>query len=111
MSDADDLAAELAALEAEYRHKLAARLDALQALAAQLSSERPSAPVLQDLYRALHTIAGSAKTFRLPAVSEAARAGERYLEPICAAQESLSARQQDELKALLAALRKAADSA
>jgi len=111
VSDADELAAELAALEAEYRDKLAARLDALDALAAQLSSGEASASGLRDLYRALHTIAGSARTFRLPAVSEAARAAERYLEPICAEANALSAPQQDDLRALLAALRKAATSA
>jgi len=111
VSDADNLAAEFAALEAEYRQKLAARLDALDALAAQLSSGQADASGLHDLHRALHTIAGSAKTFRLPAVSQAARAGERYLEPICAGEKPLSAAQRDDVKALLAALRQAAASA
>ncbi|HSH08525.1 MAG TPA: Hpt domain-containing protein [Burkholderiales bacterium] len=111
MSDADDLAAELAALTAEYRQKLAARLDALEALAEQRSPGQQGAALVEDLYRALHTIAGSAKTFGLPAVSDAARAGERYLEPICGANEPLSAAQWDDLKVLLASLRKAAGSA
>ena len=108
MRDADELAAGLAALAAEYREKLASRLDALDALAAQLASARAAGARLKDLHRELHTIAGSAKTFGLPAVSAAARAGERYLEPFCETGTAPSAAQWEALIGLLAALRKAA---
>jgi chemotaxis protein histidine kinase CheA len=110
VSDADDLAAELAALAAEYRAKLALRLNAIDALAAELAGAEADAKRLQDLRRELHTIAGSAKTFGLPAVSDAARAGERTLDPICDASQLPDAAQWDALKTLLAVLRKAAQS-
>lgn len=110
VSDADDLAAELAALSAEYRAKLALRLNAIDALAAELAGAEADARRLQDLRRELHTIAGSAKTFGLPAVSDAARAGERCLDPICDAGQLPDAAQWEALKTLLAALREAARS-
>jgi len=111
MRDADELAAGIAALAAEYREKLAARLDALDALAAQLASGRAADARLKDLHRELHMIAGSAKTFGLPAVSAAARAGEHYLEPFCETDAAPSAVQWETLIALLAALRESAASA
>jgi len=111
MRDADEIAAELAVLSAEYRARLAPRLDALDALAAQLASGQGADAGLQDLHRELHTIAGSAKTFGLPAVSVAARAGERYLEPFCETGAAPSAAQWSALFALLAALRKSAGPA
>lgn len=112
MGDADDLTAELAALAAEYRARLALRLNTVDALAAELAGADADADAkrLQDLRRELHTIAGSAKTFGLPAVSDAARAGERHLDPICDAGKLPDAAQWDALKTLLAVLRNAAQS-
>jgi HPt (histidine-containing phosphotransfer) domain-containing protein len=108
VSDADALAAELAALAAEYRGKLAGRLDALDALAAALAGGQTRAARLEDLRRELHTIAGSAKTFGLPAVSTAARAGERLVDPWCDAGATPGVADWAELRSLLAALRRAA---
>jgi HPt (histidine-containing phosphotransfer) domain-containing protein len=109
MSDADELAAELAKLSAEYRVTLATRLDALDALASALAGGQADAAGLKELRRALHTIAGSAKTFGLPAVSEAARAGEALLDPWCDAGRMPAPDDWTRLQAALAALHKAAE--
>jgi HPt (histidine-containing phosphotransfer) domain-containing protein len=111
VSDADELATALAALAVEYRTKLTPRLDALEALAAALAAGQGDAADLRALHRGLHTIAGSAKTFGLPAVTDAARAGEYFLDPWCDARKTPGANEWAELKRLLAALRDAAASA
>ena len=59
-------------LRAEYRAELPGKLAHLKALLAQNR--------MKELHRALHTLAGSAGTFGLPAVSEAAREAEAYCE-------------------------------
>ncbi|KPK08431.1 MAG: hypothetical protein AMJ64_03430 [Betaproteobacteria bacterium SG8_39] len=110
MSDADELAAALAALAADYRVRLAARLDALDALAAGLRCGQTDVARLEDLRRELHTIAGSAKTFGLPEVGAAARAGERLLDPWCDAGKTPGAAGWAELRSMLAALRRAGGS-
>jgi chemotaxis protein histidine kinase CheA len=110
MSDADALAAELAALSAEYRSKLLPRLDALEALAAALAGGQGDSADLRELHRGLHTIGGSAKTFGLPAVTDAARAGEKFLDPWRDAEKTPNAAAWAEVKRLLAALRKAAEA-
>ena len=101
MSD-PDIEAELEALRAEYRADLRPRLEGLETLRRALAAGEPPATGMRELYRGLHSIAGSAKTFGLPEVSEAARAAERYLEPHCAAGAPLP--DWDELRRLLDAL-------
>jgi HPt (histidine-containing phosphotransfer) domain-containing protein len=59
-------------LRAEYRAELPGKLAHLKALLARNQ--------MKELHRALHTLAGSAGTFGLPAVSEAAREAEAYCE-------------------------------
>lgn len=80
--DDEALRAELAALKAEYRASLRPRLARIEAMAAG----RMTAQSLEALRQELHSLAGSGGTFALPAVSEAARAAERYLEAHCNAQ-------------------------
>jgi HPt (histidine-containing phosphotransfer) domain-containing protein len=108
MNEADDLAAALAELAAEYRTNLTSRLDALEALTAELAAGQGDAGRIQDLRRELHTIAGSAKTFGLPAVTDAARAGEHVLDPLCDAGKAPGVAEWAALKTLLEALRQAA---
>ena len=64
-------------LRAEYRRDLPAKLERLAALW--------SARQLPELHRALHTLAGSAGTFGLREISEAAREAEHYLDACGAA--------------------------
>lgn len=62
---------EFDAVLAQYRRDLPARITALEALLA--------AGRLDELRRALHSLAGSAGTFGLPQVGDAARAAEETL--------------------------------
>jgi HPt (histidine-containing phosphotransfer) domain-containing protein len=68
----ESLERELKELRADYRAGLPARLARLRALLADAGG-------MGALRRELHKIAGSAKTFGLPAATEAARAAEAYL--------------------------------
>jgi HPt (histidine-containing phosphotransfer) domain-containing protein len=65
------LEAELEALRAEYRADLPRRLARIEALAAAASRA--------ELARELHSLAGSAATFGLPRVGDAARAAEEHV--------------------------------
>lgn len=88
--------AEFDALVAEYREELPQKLARLESL---LAGAR-----FAELTRALHTLAGSAGTFGLPRVSEAAGAAEAYLAS-CGA--SPDAGQRAELARLLGLIRQA----
>lgn len=70
---------ELEALRAEYRASLAPRLARLEALLEDTAGAGCAAR-FSELRREVHKIAGSAKTFGLPQVSEAAFALESYLQ-------------------------------
>jgi chemotaxis protein histidine kinase CheA len=74
----------LDALSAEYRSSLPERLAEIDHLWRDLQSGVLQASHIADLQRALHTIAGSAKTFGVGDVGEAAALAESYLEPFCA---------------------------
>lgn len=106
MSEEDDFARELAELGAAYRTGLAAKLAHLEALRGGLESGRLPAERVGELQRELHSIAGSAKTFGLPAVTDAARAGERFLDSCSGA--GLGQAEHERLRQLLAALAGAA---
>ncbi len=96
----------LASLSAEYREGLPARLQEVDALwtAAQAGAQPPEA-----LRRALHSIAGSARTFGLPETSTAARAAEQYLDACCECGEPLPPAGRADFENLLQALRIAAN--
>lgn len=68
-------------LSAGYRERLAARLKRIDDLLGELVAGTAPAGHLADLHRELHTVAGLADMFGLPAVAQAARAGEGLLEP------------------------------
>ena len=72
---------QLAAISAEYRSGLPAKLAELDALWKELASGAGEPGRMGDLLRALHSMAGSAKTFGVSGVSEAAAAAESFLEP------------------------------
>lgn len=91
------LRAEFDALLAEYRRDLLPKLARLE--------EHLAAGRLAELTRELHTLAGSAGTFGMPRLGEAALAAESYLAS-CGAR--LDGPQRAELERLLAQLRRAA---
>ncbi len=95
---------QLAAMAAEYGASLPAKLDELQAM--WLATRNGGAPEpLDQLRRALHTMAGTAGTFGLRAVMDSARAAESFIEPFCASPANLKSDDHAAFDALLAAVR------
>ena len=68
-------------MSADYRERLAARLQRIEHLLHELAAGTAPAGQLGELHRELHTVAGSADMFGLPAVAQAARAVEALLDP------------------------------
>jgi HPt (histidine-containing phosphotransfer) domain-containing protein len=79
----DSIRAELEEISAEYRGGLPARFARLEALRSGLAAGTTPAARIADLRRELHSLAGSAKTFGFPALTDAARAAEAFLDPYC----------------------------
>jgi HPt (histidine-containing phosphotransfer) domain-containing protein len=97
----------LAALSEEYRAELPERMLELDALwsAAQTAVQPP-----QTLRRALHSIAGSARTFGLPELSSSARRAEQLLDACCERGEPLPQEAKADFESLLQALKTAASA-
>jgi HPt (histidine-containing phosphotransfer) domain-containing protein len=99
-------------LAIEYRVNLLAKLARIEALRGKLAGS--SAPVahVAELLRDLHSIAGSAQAFGMPAVSDAARAAEQYVADHCnGAPAAPGAAQWARLRTLLDALEKSLPAA
>lgn len=80
MSD-DELRQLMAAVSAEFRAVLPARIATIDALWGQVVRGDAVAEALPELIRAVHALAGSAETFGCAAVGEAAALAESALEP------------------------------
>jgi HPt (histidine-containing phosphotransfer) domain-containing protein len=80
MSD-DEFRQMLAAVSAEYRTGLPARIAGIDELWGGIMRGVDTSQTMNDLIRELHSIAGSAETFGLTAVGQAAAAAESRLEP------------------------------
>ena len=100
--DAEEFKRQLEALNAEYRSGLPARLGEIDDL------WRKSPGSNAALLRALHSMAGSAKTFGVKGVSEAAAAAEQYLAPFCERGVEPGPADRAAFEQLLGALRRAA---
>jgi HPt (histidine-containing phosphotransfer) domain-containing protein len=100
--DKDEFRRQLDALNAEYRSGLPAKLVEIDALWAKSSGTDAT------LLRALHSMAGSAKTFGVKGVSEAAAAAEHYLAPFCERSKVPDSAQRAEFERLLGALKRVA---
>lgn len=107
MSD-DEFRQMLAAVSAEFRAGLPARMAGIDVLWEQIVRGGNAAQPMDDLIRALHKIAGSAETFGLTAVGQAAAAAESRLEPYRDGQQMPDAGLQAEITRLLETLRRAA---
>jgi chemotaxis protein histidine kinase CheA len=95
---------QLAAMAAEYGATLPGKLDELDAV--WLAARHSGAPEgLDQLRRGLHTMAGTAGTFGLRAVTDSARAAESFIEPFCASPLNLKSDDHAAFEALLAAVR------
>ena len=99
---------ELGDEEAAYRRRLLERLSRLERLRRDLSLGTAPLPGLTELHRELHTIAGSAGMFGLPAASKAARTAEQFLEPLLGTESAPGGDVWSQLKALLEAVERAA---
>jgi len=72
---------ELAAISADYRRELPARLAAIEAQWRSLATGAADGEALRALQRELHSLAGSARTLGVAGVSEAAARADDFLEP------------------------------
>lgn len=107
MSD-DEFRQMMIAVSAEFRADLNGRLAGIDGLWAQIANGEHSPQRMADLIRAVHKIAGSAETFGLAAVGEAAAVAESRLEPYRDAPQPPDAVSRAEITRLLKALRDAA---
>jgi HPt (histidine-containing phosphotransfer) domain-containing protein len=107
-ADDDERARELQAFNAEYRESLPQRLRDIDAAWSDVKSGKAGTDTLRTLLRNLHSIAGSALTFGLPALSKAAAAAEDWLDPYSERSEIPPPRAHDTFEPLLAAVRRAA---
>lgn len=107
MSD-DEFRQMLDAVSAEFRASLPARLAGIDELWGCVTGSGHNAQQMDDLIRMLHKIAGSAETFGLTAVGQAAAAAESALEPYRGSRQMPDAASRAEITRLLEALRHAA---
>lgn len=98
----------MAALRAEFRAGLPARLAAIDDFWTVIAGGGYPADQMEGLIRAVHTLAGSAATFGEDAVGEAAAAAELRLEACRGAAQGPDAAALGEIATLLDALRRAA---
>ena len=98
----------MALLRAEYRRDLPAALLGVESLWRDLAAGSVPPERLMELQRRLHSIAGSAKTFGLPQLTESAREAEDFLEPFGAAGTLPAAAERAQFECLLHALKRAA---
>jgi HPt (histidine-containing phosphotransfer) domain-containing protein len=73
------LGREFQTLRVQYRRGMPDKLARVEKLWSLVSTSKAVGPPLRELCRELHTIAGSAGTYGLPQLSEAALAAETHL--------------------------------
>lgn len=95
------------ALRAEYRNGMPARLEKLGTLWSRLASGSAGVQAVADLLLELHAIAGSAGSFGLPRLSEAAHAAEAFLAESTARGAKLGPEEERQFNRLLGELRNA----
>jgi chemotaxis protein histidine kinase CheA len=99
---------QLEAISSEYRASLPKKLAEIDALWSDLVSGAAKPDHMGNLQRELHSIAGSAKTFGVSGVSEAAAAAELFLEPFSKRRKLPNSAQQAEFARLLDKLKNTA---
>lgn len=103
---ADAFARQLEAFSAEYRRDLPPKLAELGELWRGLASGAVAPDRLADLQRELHSLAGTARTFGVAGVSEAAAAAEALLAPYCRKRKLPGPAKRAELERLLDSLQR-----
>jgi len=99
--DMKELQAKLQALSDDYAAQLPEKLQQLEQAWQQLPQPEWNAEGFADLYRMVHSLSGSGKTFGFAALSDVARTLEDYLKPLAAAQTALSEDQRLHVEVLL----------
>lgn len=94
----DAIQTQLQALRAAYCAQLPARIAEIET-AWQSLRRQPDTVVLQELHRKVHSMAGSAGTFGLPELGQAARAIEQHLKALLHEQVSPSGAEEREISA------------
>src|SRR5262249_18394955 len=92
-------------LSAEYRRGLPMKFAELERLWRFFLEGRSSTPGMTELRRELHTLAGTAKTMGVPAVTDAARVAEEFLASRTEGNEAMSIADQEKFQSLLDALK------
>lgn len=98
----------MAAVSAEFRAGLPQRMAGIDELWRQVSGTGDCTQPMAELILALHMIAGSAATFGMDAVGQAAAAAESRLEPYRGSAPAPDAAAQAEITLLLEALHRVA---
>ena len=106
--DADELSTALAGFQAEYRSSLPQRLSAIDDAWSSIERGDADPAQLDTLVRGLHSIAGSALTFGMAELGDAAAAAERWLEPYRDRRQAPAAAARAAFEPLLVAVRDAA---
>jgi chemotaxis protein histidine kinase CheA len=99
---------EFESFKTEYRNSLPKKMRDIDDARAALEDHAADVQRLRDLMRMVHSIAGSARTFGVDGLSEAAAAAEAYIEPWCDRGALPAAPERAELDRLLAAVHAAA---
>ena len=108
MASDDDLSRALQEFNADYRRSLPERMRNIDALWSSVKRGEAEADDLYQLMRALHSIAGTGRTFGMPALSAAAAAAEDWLDPYCRKKEQPAAPMYVDFEPLLGAVKQAA---
>lgn len=107
MLDAQELQEKLKALCDSFAAQLPDKLKQIEQAWSKLPLSGWDEERFQDLYRMVHSLTGSGKTFGFAALSDAARDLEGCLKPHAQSKSALSAAQRDQVQGLLAGLHQA----
>ena len=95
-------------VSADYRRRLPQKLAELDSLWSSVMAGALPPERILDVQHELHTLAGTAETLGVPAVTSAARAAESFLDPFLARNETPGPAAQADFRQLLQALKQAA---
>jgi HPt (histidine-containing phosphotransfer) domain-containing protein len=110
VADPEKLARMLAEMQAEYRLALPMKFAEIESLWQRVTAGEAPAAKFEELSRLTHTIAGSAGTFGLMAVSAAARALEVALAPLCGEEGATTPEDVDQIGSHIEALKQSVNS-
>ncbi len=105
--ESDPMKDVIASLRADYAAKLHGKLDGIKNLWHDIANGLAQAPAMEELVRAVHSLAGSGMVFGMPELGAAARKLELYLDPFLVSSSIPAPDTHGRVDELLAALRRA----